>query len=460
MRSVTRIAIIAILPLCSPSKSQNSIRSIDSILNEIISQEKSRGVQTERNFDRVLRDESAHQLLIAKIAALQQAAFIGLVNKNGILVNSTQQSLSPEIDVSNSPHFQFFEKNDVKDIYISNAQVDRLKGIPVVFFSKRISGTNNEFLGVVVVGVKLTYFQHIYESIASLRNLSVLFLHRNGTVIVRYPDPKTRVGEKMPAESPWYQLVSQGGGEYRSPGYFDGETRLIAVHPLRDYPIVVNIGASETAALATWRIQATTIAIGTLLVMFCLAFLLKALSAQFRRLAISEATLEQANTKIDAALNNMSQGLVMFDLSNRLVVCNQRYLEMYDLSPEIVRPGTTLREILKHRVASGHFFSDDPEQYMTDIVATAARGENFNKLTSLRDGRIISIVNHPTVDGGWVATHEDVTEQKRAEERITYAAHIDALTGLPNRKLFYEQLEQALKRVRRGERLAVLIPRR
>ncbi len=89
-------------------------------------------------------------------------------------------------------------------------------------------------------------------------------------------------------------------------------------------------------------------------------------------------------------------------------------------------------------------------------MATAAQGTNFCKITSLRDGRIISIVNHPTTDGGWVATHEDITEQKRAEERVTYAAHHDPLTGLPNRSLFCEQLEEALKRARRGEQLAVL----
>ena len=74
---------------------------------------------------------------------------------------------------------------------------------------------------------------------------------------------------------------------------------------------------------------------------------------------------------------------------------------------------------------------------------------------TLRDGRIIRSVNHPTADGGWVATLEDITEEKRAEERIVHVAHHDALTGLPNRILFAEQLEQALKRVRRGERLAV-----
>jgi diguanylate cyclase (GGDEF)-like protein len=221
------------------------------------------------------------------------------------------------------------------------------------------------------------------------------------------------------------------------------------VHPLRDYPLVVNVAVSETAALATWRIQAIILGSGALLVMLCVAFLLKAQSKQFRRLATSEATVE-------AALNNMSQGLVMFDSSNLLVVCNRRYLEMYGLSSDIVRPGGTLRELVEHRAAIGSFGADDVEQYIADILAAVGQGAVFSKITSLRDGRIISIINHPTADGGWVATHEDVTEQKRAEERISYAAHHDSLTGLPNRKLFCEQLEQALKRVRRGERLAVL----
>ena len=172
--------------------------------------------------------------------------------------------------------------------------------------------------------------------------------------------------EKMPAASPWYQLVLQGGGQYRSPGYFDNEARLIAVHPLRDYPLVVNVGVAEAAALATWRIQAMTLGIGTLLVMLCVAFLLKAQSKQFRRLATSEAT-------VDAALNNMSQGLAMFDSSSRLVVCNRRYLEMYGLSSDIVRPGCTLRELVEHRVATGSFCADEVEQYIADIQAAVAK---------------------------------------------------------------------------------------
>ena len=348
-----RPRILSNLAVVLADQIANSIQSIDLVLTEIKDREEIRSTQTPNDFDRVLRGEDTHQFLMERLSHLQQAEFISLVDKNGKLVNTTQQWPSPGIDLSDRAHFQHFKNNDDKSIYISDALVDRIKGTQVIFFSKRINGANNTFLGEVLVGVRLTYFEHIYKSIASLPDQTFLLLHRDGTVIVRYPDPIIRAGEKLPAASPWYRLVSQGGGTFRAPGYFDGEARLMAVRPLRDYPLVVNVGVTETAALATWRIQAITLGIGTLLVMFCLAFLLKALSKQFHRLATSEATLvekahelESANAQLstaqaqtNAALDNMSQGLVMFDSSARLVVCNQRYLEMYGLSPEIVRPG-------------------------------------------------------------------------------------------------------------------------
>src|ERR1019366_530507 len=285
---------------------ENSMQSIDLVLTEIKNREEIRGTQTPNDIDRVLRGEDTYQFLMERLSRLQQAEFIALVDKSGSLVSTTRQWPSPKIDLSDRAYFQHFKNNDDKAVYISNSLLDRIKELEVIIFSKRINGANNTFLGVVLVGVRLTYFQHIYESIGSLSDQSFLLLHRDGTVIVRYPDPKNRAYESMPAASPWHQLVLQGGGQYRSPGYFDNEPRLVSVHPLRDYPLVVNVAVSETAALATWRIQAITLGTGALLVVLCLAFLLKAQSKQFRRLATSEATVE-------AALNNMSQGLVMFD---------------------------------------------------------------------------------------------------------------------------------------------------
>ncbi|MBI2713997.1 MAG: EAL domain-containing protein [Rhizobiales bacterium] len=166
--------------------------------------------------------------------------------------------------------------------------------------------------------------------------------------------------------------------------------------------------------------------------------------------------LQVQNERFDAALTHMSQGLVMFDSSARLVVCNKRYLEMFGLSPEIVRPGCTIREVLGQRVASGSFSADDFEPYIADLLAAVAQGTTFSKITNLQDGRIVSIVNQPTADGGWVATHEDITERILAEEKIRHLAHYDALTNLPNRVTFYERMETVLGHLRRSETIAVL----
>jgi len=158
---------------------------------------------------------------------------------------------------------------------------------------------------------------------------------------------------------------------------------------------------------------------------------------------------------LQTVLNNMSQGVLMFDSETRLIFCNKRYIELYALSPEIVRPGCSLRDLLRHRIERGSF-SGDPDEYTARLAEGIAEGKTFNNIVNLPDGRAVSVVNKPVAGGGWLATHEDVTERQRSEERIAHMARHDALTDLPNRVLLLEQLNHEIKRVKRGECLAVL----
>ena len=144
---------------------------------------------------------------------------------------------------------------------------------------------------------------------------------------------------------------------------------------------------------------------------------------------------------LQTAVDNMKQGLLLFDASERLIVCNKRYLEMYGLSDSVIRPGCSLRQLVEHRAETGSL-GTDAEEYYRSIVEVV--GASHSAIVDTSDGRSIKIGNEPVSGGGWLATHEDVTDQIRAEEKVRHLAYYDQLTGLPNRVLFREDVERRL----------------
>jgi len=165
--------------------------------------------------------------------------------------------------------------------------------------------------------------------------------------------------------------------------------------------------------------------------------------------------LHATNELLSAALSNMSQALLMFDSSGRLVISNSRYREMYGLSPDAAKPGSTLYEMVKLRQKGGTF-SADPEAYVDNIISSTAQGNILERVVKLPDGRTIALVHRPMPSGGWVATHEDITSRVRAEAKMSHMAMHDVLTNLPNRLLFRETIESRLAHLARDQKFAVL----
>jgi hypothetical protein len=125
--------------------------------------------------------------------------------------------------------------------------------------------------------------------------------------------------------------------------------------------------------------------------------------------------LREQNRRLSTALNNMSQGLNMFDAHGRIILLNTRYLQMYKLSPEIVKPGTTLKALIEYRKKTG-LFSGEVDAYVQNILDSMSQGKSLEHYVKASDGRIVLAKNEPLPGGGWVSTHEDVTEQRHAEE--------------------------------------------
>ena len=168
----------------------------------------------------------------------------------------------------------------------------------------------------------------------------------------------------------------------------------------------------------------------------------------------SKDKLRQQKVLLDAALENMSQGLCMFDAEGCAILFNERYIQMMRSSAASLK-GQCLLDLFRQRKASGEF-AGDPEEFFAQVMADIRAGKTSTKIVQTGMGRVLRVMEQPMQGGGWVATFEDITEWQKAQAQISHMARHDALTNLPNRTLFREQLEQALRHAKRNDHIAVL----
>src|SRR3984885_7843888 len=168
----------------------------------------------------------------------------------------------------------------------------------------------------------------------------------------------------------------------------------------------------------------------------------------------SKDKLRQQKVLLDAALENMSQGLCMFDAEGCAILFNERYIQMMRSSAASLK-GQCLLDLFRLRKASGEFVGD-PEEFFAQVMADIRAGKTSTKILQTGMGRVLRVIEQPMHGGGWVATFEDITDWQNAQAQISHMARHDALTNLPNRTLFREQLEQALRHAKRNDHIAVL----
>ncbi|UQR67692.1 EAL domain-containing protein [Bradyrhizobium sp. C-145] len=424
------------------------------IQKDFVDHVRATGINNVEDYRKRLAGQDIHRMLRSKIEALPYMGGVNVIDAEGNLVNSSTAWPAPNVNVADRAYFRTFKYDPYSPDVLIEPLHSRISGAWTILIVRKILGPSGEFLGVVGRGIEPANFEKFFASVVLGEGASISMLHRDGTLLARYPLSSELMGRNFKTGPFSHQRVfglDHFAGRFVSP--IDGDDRLISSRALPHFPILIMATMTRAAALADWREQIgiliSVAASSALAIAGVLIAIVRKLLEQ-HRLSRERLTLEKQ--RLDRAVNNMTQGLLLFDAERRLVICNQRYIEMYGLSVETVKPGCSFHDIIAHRKATGSFTGN-----VDDYVARVLRDIHLRNsmVVDTSDGRSIQIVNEPLADGGWVATHEDITERRRTEERITHLAHYDALTDLPNRAMFHEHLREELGTIADGEEIAV-----
>jgi diguanylate cyclase (GGDEF)-like protein len=431
-----------------------SFQAIELVQSSVVVKVRSLGIASSDDLARQMSGQDVNAMLKASISGLAELDAIALLDADGKLLNYSHDWPIPEVNNADRDYFKALRSDAQLTSFISVPVLNRINGRWTVYLARKLTDPNGEFLGVILGAIDLSYFEKIFGSIVLREGSSITLYRADGVLLARYPRAESVIGKSF--KFPISALGNSNSGTTRFFSQIEGKDRQLAAHRLAHYPLLMSVAVDTSDALVSWQKETRTLlGAGGLAALTVAVMILLIVRQLAKAQIISTRMLVLEKQRLDTAMNNMPQGLIMFDSAERLVVCNDLYIEMYGLSRDIVKPGCSLLELLRYRAKAGNLLHHDPDQYRAKLVAALALGKVTTLICETADGREVLVTNSPMAAGGWVATHEDITERRQAETKIAYMVHHDALTDLPNRLLLYEELRQTLARTKRGIHVAV-----
>jgi len=359
---------------------------------------------------------AAYERLKAQINALPYVDDVSVYDSDGELINTSSAWPPPAVDLSDQQFFQRFKTDPHSPPFFAEAQYSSITASWTTVLAHRLAGADGTFLGAMTRRIAPANYEKFFATLALGDNTTVALLHADGTMLAHHPHLNDMAAGQKPAELP---SITLGAGHPQSVRYespLDGEQRLGAVRQLDHFPIIVLATRTVGAALADWQAQTrlliATAALSAAIIAVILALIVRQIIRQNRE---TQKRLKAERQRLDTALNNMTQALLLYDKSARLIMCNQRYIDMYSLSRNVVKPGCHFRDVVRHRKETGSF-EGDVEAYCSSILGEVTQGRTSRKITESADGRAFEVVNKPLARGGWVSTIEDITARRDLEQ--------------------------------------------
>jgi diguanylate cyclase (GGDEF)-like protein/PAS domain S-box-containing protein len=389
----------------------------EKIAADVISQLRISGITSSETFRERMSSPQAHEILRSKTSGLSYLGDISILDTSGDLINWSRPLPAPPLSIADRAYFKSFKSDPQSEAILTEAVRSHLDGNLNTVIAHRLNGENGIFLGVMTRRIDPANYEKFFASVAIGMDAAVSMFHADGTLLARYPHVDQMIGQKFPTAPLLQRVLNQGGLQtLRVQSPVDQMDRLGSAARLSHFPIVVVATNTVSAALADWREQTrfliTAAALAALVIALILFLIIRQMTRQSRE---AQQRLESEKRRLDTALNNMIQGLVLFDASARIVTFNRRYVDMYKLSTEVVKPGCHFRELMQHRKDTGSF-AGEVDEFCSGVMHNIAQGRVDHSIMQCADGRSFLAISKPLAHGGWVATMEDITERRELEQ--------------------------------------------
>jgi diguanylate cyclase (GGDEF)-like protein len=345
----------------------------------------------------------------------QQFIAFGVLDEGGTMVVNLLGENAPA-QFADREYFIYHRSHNDDALRISRPVRSQSNGwlIPV---TRRFNKPDGTFGGVALAAINPRYFQDFYDRLELVDNSAVLLMSTDGTLLVRRPFVEANVGRDMTGSVIFSQLQKAPSGSLEIKASIDGVTRFNSYERAQTYPIFVAVAQNMDELLAPWKANAVRRLIETATITSFILLMGAFVWRATKNLAGNSIELRKTNARFDAALANMPTGLSMFDADGRLMVCNERYIELYGMSPDLVRRGADIYDIVAHRKRTSGL-DTDARAYVDDFRNDLLRDGRSVKISRLDDGRVMAVTNTAISGGGWIAIHEDISERVGDEEAL------------------------------------------
>ncbi len=387
------------------------------IAGDIVAQMKVADMTSPEAFREKMATAYAHRMLKSKVSVLTYIGDVLIFDADGRLINSSGDWPVPAADISGRAYFHEFKSNPQAESVLTEPVLSVFTHGWTTVIAHRLSGADGVFLGVMARRIDPATYEKFFASVTLGPGSAISMFHGDGTMLARYPHVEKMIGRKF-RSAPLMQAVLDRGGlqtlRVKSP--VDHLDRLGAAAMLTRFPIVVVATNSIDSALSDWKAQTRFLVIAAALSASVIAFILFMIVRQINRQnADARRQLAAEKQRLDTALNNMTQGLLLYDSSARIVTFNQRYIDMYNLSTDVVKPGLHYYDLIQHRKDTGSY-NGDVRAFCDPIMRNISQGKANSIIMETPDGKSYLIINKPLATGGWVATIEDITDRRKLEQ--------------------------------------------